>query len=56
MGLTSACTDIETPDDDVHEDNETFSVALSSTSERISFDVGTATVQIIDEDSKHSMH
>ena len=56
VGSTSACTVIRTMDDVVHEDNETFSVALSSTSERISFTVGTATVQIIDDDSKRSMH
>ena len=56
MGATSICTDITTDNDDVHEDNETFSVALSSTSDRINFAVGTATVQIIDNDSKYSMH
>ena len=56
MGSTSVCTDISTENDDVHENNETFSVTLSSTSDRINFAVGTATVQIIDNDSKHSMH
>ena len=53
VGMTSVCTDIATVNDEVHEDNESFSVALSSTNNRISFAVGTATVQIIDNDSKH---
>ena len=56
VGSTSVCTDITINTDGVHENNETFSVALSSTSDRINFAVGTATVQIIDNDGKQSMH
>ena len=52
VGTTIICTDITTIDDIIHEENELFSVALSSTSNGV--DIGTgATVQITDNDGEH---
>ena len=52
VGTTIVCTDITTRDDTIHEENESFSVALSSTSNSVVIGGGTATVQITDNDSE----
>ena len=50
VGATRACTSIVTVDDDIYEEDETFSVSLSSTSDRVVITLSSATVQIIDND------
>ena len=50
VGVTSVCTSITTDDDTTHEENESFSVALSSTTNNVNVGISTATVLITDND------
>ena len=52
VGATRACTSIATVDDDIYEEDETFSVSLSSTSNRVVITLSSAIVQIIDNDGE----
>ena len=52
VGTTIICTAIMTINDIIHEENELFSVALSSTSNGVNIGTG-ATVQITDNDSEY---
>ena len=52
VGATRACTSIVTVDDDIYEEDETFSVSLSSTSGSVVITLSSATVQIIDNDGE----
>lgn len=49
---STVCTGIATIDDDIYEENETLSVSLSSTSDGVSIIIGSATVEIINNDGK----
>jgi hypothetical protein len=51
VGVTSVCTSITTDDDTTHEENESFSVALSSTTNNVNVGISTATVLITDNDN-----
>ena len=46
------CSDISTLSDLIYEENETFSVVLSSTQERVVIGVNISTVYITDDDSE----
>ena len=50
VGVTTTCTDIATFDDSVYEDNESFTVSLSSVTENVDITIDTATVLITDND------
>ena len=50
---TELCLTIDIEQDDIVEDNETVSLQLLSTNNRIIFDPGSATITITDDDSKH---
>ena len=52
VGVNTSCTDITTDNDGIYEENETFSVSLSSTSDSVDVTVSIATVQIIDDDGR----
>ena len=52
VGTTRACTSIATVDDDIYEEDETFSVSLSSTSGSVVINLSSVTVQIIDNDGE----
>ena len=52
-GLSTRCTDITTTDDVVYETNESFTVALSSTSGNVDISGSLATVLITDNDGMH---
>lgn len=53
---STVCTTIATVDDDIYEENETLSVSLSSTSDGVSIIIGSATVEIINNDGKCLQH
>ena len=50
VGNISACTTIRTQSDTVYEDNEMFTVSLTSTNPSISISVSSAVVEITDND------
>ena len=56
VDVNSACTGITTDNDGIYEENETFSVSLSSTSDSVDIAVSTATVQITNNDGKYNMN
>ena len=49
---TMACSNISTVGDLIYEEDETFSVVLSSTQESVVVAVSTSTVYIMDDDSE----
>ena len=49
------CVDIATVNDDIYEENEQLSVALSSTTLGVGIAQGTATVEITDNDGKTTL-
>lgn len=49
---STVCTSIGTDDDNVYEENETLSVSLSSTSDGVNIIIGSATVEILNNDGK----
>ena len=53
MDNITACVTIQTQNDVVYEDNELFMLTLITTHPRISIDVGSTTVEIIDDDGKY---
>ena len=52
VGVSSLCTNITTTDDEVYEENESFTVSLSSTSSNVDVSGSIATVLITDDDCK----
>lgn len=52
VDISTVCTTIATADDDIYEENETLSVSLSSTSDGVGIIIGSATVEIINNDGK----
>lgn len=50
---STVCTGIATTDDDIYEENETLSVSLSSTSDDVNIIIGSAIVEIINNDGKY---
>lgn len=53
VATSTVCTGIATTDDDIYEENETLSVSLSSTSDGVNIIIGSATVEIINNDGKY---
>ena len=51
-GDTMDCVNIATVDDDIHEENEQFFIALSSATVGVGIAQGTATIEITDDDGK----
>ena len=52
VGDTMDCVNIATVDDDIYEENEQFSIALSSATVGVGIAQGTATIEITDDDGK----
>lgn len=52
VGISTACADIATDNDNIYEENETLLVSLTSTSNGVNITVGSATVEITNNDGK----
>lgn len=53
VGVSSLCIDISTTDDDVYEDDELFTVSLSSTSDNVDVSSSITTILITNNDGMH---